>query len=76
MILRRGPLTAEIALLSVVLSWVVGIPVAIVSALQAQHRGRQRRPAPLHPVPRGASGFWIGVLIVLGLLFWSGYARR
>src|SRR6516162_6442189 len=31
MILRRGPLTAEIALLSVGLSWVVGIPVAIVS---------------------------------------------
>src|SRR6266853_6032795 len=34
MILRRGPLTAEIALLSVVLSWLVGIPVAIVSALK------------------------------------------
>ena len=32
MILRRGPLTAEIAVLSVVLSWLVGIPVAIVSA--------------------------------------------
>jgi len=29
MILRRGPLTAEIALISVVLSWLVGIPVAI-----------------------------------------------
>ena len=28
MILRRGPLTAEIALLSVLLSWIVGIPVA------------------------------------------------
>ena len=34
MILRRGPLTAEIALISVVLSWLVGIPVAIVSALR------------------------------------------
>src|ERR1700687_431525 len=33
MILRRGPLTAEIALISVVLSWIVGIPVAIVSEL-------------------------------------------
>ena len=34
MILRRGPLTAEIAAISVVLSWIVGIPVAIVSALR------------------------------------------
>jgi ABC-type dipeptide/oligopeptide/nickel transport system permease component len=33
-IARRGPLTAEIALLSVVLSWVVGIPVAILGALR------------------------------------------
>ena len=33
-IARRGPLTAEIALLSVVLSWIVGIPVAILSALR------------------------------------------
>jgi peptide/nickel transport system permease protein len=32
MIARRGPLTAEIALISVVLSWIVGIPVAIVRA--------------------------------------------
>src|SRR3974377_575866 len=32
MILRRGPLTAQIAFLSVALSWVVGIPVAVVSA--------------------------------------------
>src|SRR5262249_29490532 len=34
MILRRGPLAAEIALFSVILSWFVGIPVAIVSALR------------------------------------------
>jgi peptide/nickel transport system permease protein len=32
MIARRGPLTAEIAVISVVLSWLVGLPVAIVSA--------------------------------------------
>src|SRR4051794_23318217 len=29
MLSRRAPLTAEIALISVVLSWIVGIPVAI-----------------------------------------------
>src|ERR1700675_3035531 len=34
MIARRGPLTAEIALISVVLSWILGIPVALVSPLR------------------------------------------
>jgi peptide/nickel transport system permease protein len=72
MILRRGPLTAEIAILSVVLSWLVGIPVAIVSAL---------RPNTIaDSVARFVSilfiavpGFWVGMLIVLALLFWFGY---
>lgn len=72
MIMRRGPLTAEIALLSVVISWIVGIPVAILSALKP------------NSVPDGivrffsilflaVPGFWIGMLIVLALLFWFGY---
>src|SRR5262245_27903134 len=72
MILRRGPLTAEIALISVLLSWLVGIPVAIVSAL---------RPNTLaDSLARFSSilfiavpGFWVGMLIVLALLFWFGY---
>src|SRR5215469_6025712 len=34
MISRRGPLTAEIAIGAVVLSWIAGIPVAIISALR------------------------------------------
>lgn len=72
MIMRRGPLTAQIAVLSVLISWVVGIPVAIVSAL---------RP---NSIPDGVvrvlsifflavPGFWLGMLIVLGLLFAFGY---
>lgn len=72
MISRRGPLTAEIALISVVLSWLVGIPVAIISAL---------RPNTMaDAVSRFISilflavpGFWLGMLIVLALLFWFGY---
>ncbi|MBY0320575.1 MAG: ABC transporter permease [Reyranella sp.] len=72
MILRRGPLTAEIALISVVLSWVVGIPVAIISALKPN--------TVADSVARFVSilflavpGFWVGMLIVLALLFWFGY---
>src|SRR4051794_108322 len=72
MILRRGPLTAEIALISVVLSWLVGIPVAVISALKPN--------TVADSVVRFISilfiavpGFWVGMLIVLALLFWFGY---
>lgn len=33
-IARRGPLTAEIAILAIALSWVVGLPVGIISAVR------------------------------------------
>ncbi len=72
MIMRRGPLTAEIAILSVVISWIVGIPVAILSALKPNSAadGIVRFFSILFlAVP----GFWVGMLIVLGLLFWFGY---
>ena len=72
MIVRRGPLTAEIALLSVMLSWLVGIPVALVSALRPNSWGDN--------VARFVSilflavpGFWIGMLVILAMLFWFGY---
>lgn len=71
-IMRRGPLTAEIALLSVVISWLVGIPVAVVSAL--------RPNGVFDSIIRFFSilflavpGFWLGMLIVLFLLFTFGY---
>src|SRR5258708_36912409 len=72
MLSRRGPLTAEIGLIAVVLSWIVGIPVAIVSALKPNSLGDN--------VSRFVSilflavpGFWLGMLIVLASLFWFGY---
>jgi peptide/nickel transport system permease protein len=72
LILHRGPLSAEIALLALIISWLVGLPVGIVSAL---------RPNSLpDTVARSLSilfiaipGFWLGMLVVLALLFWFGY---
>lgn len=72
MVGRRAPLTAQIALLSVLFSWIVGIPVAIVSALKPNSIADN--------VVRFFSifflavpGFWLGMLTVLALLFWFGY---
>ena len=72
MIARRGPLTAEIALLSVVLSWIVGIPVAIVSALRPNSVG-DNVSRFLSILFLAVPGFWLGMLIVLASLFWFGY---
>jgi peptide/nickel transport system permease protein len=72
MIARRGPLTAEIALLSVVLSWMVGIPVALVSALKPNSIG-DNVSRFLSIFFLAVPGFWLGMLIVLFLLFVFGY---
>jgi peptide/nickel transport system permease protein len=72
MIWRRGPLTAEIALLSVVLSWLVGLPVAIVSALRPNSLG-DNFSRFLSILFLAVPGFWLGMLIVLTLLFVFGY---
>ena len=72
LILHRGPLSAEIALLALVVSWLVGLPAGILSAI--------RPNGWLDAVARVVSivfiavpGFWLGLLIVLALLFWFGY---
>jgi peptide/nickel transport system permease protein len=72
MILRRGPLTAQIAFLSVLLSWVVGIPVAIVSALRPNSMA-DNVVRFLSILFLAVPGFWLGMLVVLGLLFAFGY---
>ena len=72
MIARRGPLTAEIALISVVLSWIVGIPVAVVSALRPNSVA-DNVVRFLSILFLAVPGFWLGMLIVLGLLFVFGY---
>ena len=72
MIGRRGPLTAEIALISVVLSWFVGIPVAIVSALKPNSIS-DNVSRFFSILFLAVPGFWVGMLIVLASLFWFGY---
>jgi peptide/nickel transport system permease protein len=71
-ILRRGPLTAEIALLSVALSWIVGIPVAVLSALRP-NRLADNIARFFSILFLAVPGFWFGMLIVLASLFWFGY---
>jgi peptide/nickel transport system permease protein len=64
LILRRGPITAEIAVLALVVSWLAGVPLGIASATH--------RNSWLDFLTRGTvtvflaiPSFWIGLVIVL-----------
>lgn len=64
LILRRGPITAEIALLAVLFSWLIGVPLGMLSAM--------RRNSMLDYLSRvvitifiAVPSFWLGLLIVL-----------
>ena len=72
LILRRGPISAEIGVLALVVSWLVGLPIGILSAIKPN--------SILDNIARSLAilfiaipGFWLGMLIVLALLFWFGY---
>lgn len=72
LILHRGPLSAEIALLALVISWLVGLPAGILSAIRPN--GWLDAVARLSSIVFIAiPGFWLGLLTVLALLFWFGY---
>ena len=71
-ILHRGPISAEIGVLALIVSWLVGLPVGILSAFKPNSLpdGVARALSVLFiAIP----GFWLGMLIVLASLFWFGY---
>ena len=69
---HRGPLSAEIGLFSVLISWVVGLPVGIVSAFRP-NSVMDNMARSLSILFLAVPGFWLGMLIVLALLFWFNY---
>jgi peptide/nickel transport system permease protein len=72
LILHRGPLSAEIALLALIISWLVGLPVGILSAIRP-NGWADAVVRTLSVLFIAVPGFWLGLLIVLALLFWFGY---
>jgi len=63
-ILRRGPITAQIALMAIAISWLMGVPIGLLSAL--------KRNSPVEYVLRilvtlfmAIPSFWIGLTVIL-----------
>jgi peptide/nickel transport system permease protein len=72
LIMRRGPITAQIAFMAMMVSWLIGIPVGLLSAI--------RRNTQLDYAIRGIvtvfmaiPSFWIGLVVVLFGVLWLSW---
>ena len=72
MFLRRGPISAEIAVLAIVISWVVGIPSGIVSAIRP-NSAIDSIVSFFSVLFLAIPSFWLGLLIVVALLQVADY---
>ena len=68
-ILRRGPITAQIALMAMAVSWLIGVPIGLLCAV--------KRNTPADYAVRGLvtvfmaiPSFWIGLVVVLVGVLW------
>jgi peptide/nickel transport system permease protein len=72
LILHRGPISAEIGVLALLVSWLIGLPVGIVSAIKPNSLS-DNVARSLAILFIAIPGFWLSMLVVLALLFWFGY---
>src|SRR4051812_6414800 len=71
LLVRRGPITIQIALMAIAFSWIVGIPIGIMSATR---RGtwRDHGARAIATLFLAIPSFWLGVAVVLiGVLYFS-----
>ena len=71
-IARRGAISAEIGLISIIISWLVGLPVGIISALRPNSRS-DTSASFMAVLFLAIPSFWLGMLIVIVLLNGWGY---
>lgn len=69
---RRGAISAEIGILSILIAWFIGLPIGILSAMRPNSIGDA--VASLFAVMFLAiPGFWLGLLMILGFIHWFSY---
>src|SRR5579859_3698951 len=68
---RRAPISAEIAVLALIISWLFGIPVGLLSAVR-RNSWLDAVARVLATVCMAIPSFWIGLIIILlGILFFT-----
>ena len=64
MILRRGPISAQIAIMAVVLSWLIGVPIGMLSAMWRNSLMDHLSRVGI-TVFIAVPSYWLGLLIIL-----------
>ena len=71
MVLRRGPITAQIAIMAVLVSWVVGLPVGIIGAVW-RNTWLDHSTRIVVTLFLAVPSFWLGLTFVLiTVLVWT-----
>ncbi|MFZ4657324.1 MAG: ABC transporter permease [Caldilineaceae bacterium] len=63
-ILRRGPITAQIALIAIILAWLIGVPIGVISAIRRESwldYGLRLVVTMFMAIP----SFWLGLTMIL-----------
>lgn len=68
-ILRRGPITAQIALMAIAVSWLMGIPIGLFSAIK-RNTAADYAVRGLTTIFMAIPSFWIGLVVVLVGVLW------
>jgi peptide/nickel transport system permease protein len=68
-ILRRGPITAQIAIMAIMLSWLIGVPVGLLCAIK-RNTTADYAVRGLVTVFMAIPSFWIGLVVVLIGVLW------
>jgi peptide/nickel transport system permease protein len=71
-IAKRGLLSAEIAVLGVVIAWIIGLPVGILSAVKPNSI-LDGFTSTITVFFLAIPGFWLAILIVVAGIVWFGY---
>tara|TARA_B100001750_G_C15485408_1_gene587977 strand:- start:310 stop:1266 length:957 start_codon:yes stop_codon:yes gene_type:complete len=68
-LLRRGPISAEIGIIAIIISWLIGIPAGILSAIR-RNTGQDYITRLFTIIFLAVPGFWVGILIMLASVLW------
>ena len=71
-IARRGVLSFEIAVIAVVIAWIIGLPVGILSAVKPNSL-LDTITSTVTVFFLAIPSFWLALLIVVGCIMWFGY---
>ena len=72
-IVRRAPITAEIAIFATLISWVIGFPVGALSALK-RNSGIDYFSRFVTILFLAVPAFWLGLLLLLAMVLWAGWS--